>query len=168
VSHLHRTARGALLLLLTACGAASGESRSADTTVPRAPLPAMTAAALRAVGTTATLQEPVEVAVFAWRDLMPTSGANGGGLIVSAQVRGGVTTPATLKCEGMYLVHGDTVHAARPAEVRAGDGPGAVECIVRGAPAWPGQGTINVIVVVASSGGQRTLIRRETTIEEVH
>lgn len=132
-----------------------------------APLPPMTAAQLRAVPTEAAFAVPIEVSVFAWRDLMP-SDQPGTGLIVSAQVRGGVTPPAPLRCDGMYLVRGDSVVAAPPAEVRDGDGPGAVECLVRNGPNWPGGATIQVIVAVTGPTGTRALVRRETTIEEVH
>lgn len=126
----------------------------------------MTAAALRAVPMSAALDLPVQASVYAWRDFMPTVGDSAvvHDLMVSVQVRGGVVPPKALDCDGMYLVLADSVFAARPSEQRAGDGPGAVECLLRGAPEWPVGATVQVVISVGS-GAQRVLIRRETAID---
>lgn len=126
----------------------------------------MTAAELRAVELTAALDLPVQMSVYAWRDFMPIAGdtTRKHDLMISAQLRGGVVPPKALVCSGFYLVLADSVFAARPAEQRAGDGPGAVECLLRGGPEWPIGADIQVIISIGA-GAQRTLIRRETTID---
>jgi hypothetical protein len=160
-----------LAVLVAACQSDGGAEKSATpeqmSMKQAGPMTPMTAAQLRAVSTDAAFAAPIEISVFAWRDMMPSDREHGG-LIVSAQIRGGVTPPAPLRCDGMYLVHGDSVFAARPDEVRDGDGPGAVECLVRNGPGWPAQSTIQVVVSVTGPGGKTAMIRRETTIEEVH
>jgi hypothetical protein len=130
----------------------------------------MTASELRAVPTEAALDLPLQASVYAWRDFMPVrvsspaDSARAHDLRVSVQIRGGVVPPKTLACDGLYLVVGDSVFKAPPAEQRAGDGPGAVECILRGGPDWPVGATVQVVISV-SAAAQRTLIRRETTID---
>ncbi|HYW49320.1 MAG TPA: hypothetical protein VE861_01870 [Gemmatimonadaceae bacterium] len=157
--------RGVLVMLLGS--ALTGCSRSGTGDSPAAPLKAMSAAALRAVPVEASLDMPVQASLYAWRDLMPgpaDTARAGRDLMLSVQVRGGVVPPKGLACDAIYLVHGDSVHAARPDEQRAGDGPGAVECILRGGPAWPVGAPLQVIISV-SAGNQRALIRRETVID---
>ena len=143
-----------------------GCSRSGTGERVAAPLRTMTAQELRVVGMQVSMDLPLQASVYAWRDFLPgpASPANAHGLMVSMQIRGGVVPPKTLVCDGIYLVSGDSVFAAPPAEQRAGDGPGAVECILRGGPAWP-VGTPLQVIVGVSAGAQRTLIRRETTID---
>lgn len=130
------------------------------------PVPAMTASALRAVPLTAALDLPIQASVYAWRDFMPTVGdsARTHDLMLSVQVRGGVVPPKALECHAIYIVMADSVFAARPAEQRAGDGPGAVECMLRGGPEWP-VGTEIQVVISVGAGTQRALIRRETIID---
>lgn len=145
----------------------TGCSRSGSGDSPAEPLRVIGAATLRAAPIEASLDIPVQASVYAWRDMMPgPTGAarTGRDLMLSVQVRGGVVPPKVLACDAIYLVHGDSVHAARPDEQRAGDGPGAVECILRGAPAWPVGAPMQVIISV-SAGSQRALIRRETVID---
>ncbi len=149
-----------------------GCNRSASGDAPLAPLKALSAAELRVVPVSASLDLPLQASVYAWRDFMPTTAsATTAGtaspvhdLMVSVQVRGGVVLPKVLVCDGIYLQYADSVFRARPAEQRAGDGPGAIECILRGGPEWPVGAEINVIISVGS-GAQRALIRRETTID---
>ncbi len=143
-----------------------GCSRSGTGEKPTASLKAMTAQELRAVATDVSIDLPLQASVYAWRDFLPGPAATekAHGLMVSVQIRGGVVPPKVLACDGMYLVSGDSVFVAPPAEQRAGDGPGAVECILRGGPAWPIGASVQVIISV-SAGLQRTLIRRETTID---
>ncbi len=126
----------------------------------------MTAQKLRAVGTTASLDLPLQAAVYVWRASLPgdTRGKTVPLLMVSVQLRGGVVPPKALACDGIYLVFGETVFEAPPAEQHAGDGPGAVECILRGGPEWPVGALLQVIVSVRADA-QRTLIRREALIE---
>jgi hypothetical protein len=134
------------------------------------PLPAMTPAAIRAVPVTSALDLPVQASVYAWRDFMPGAArdtAQPHDLMLSVQVRGGVVPPKTLLCLGLYVLHVDSVYRAPPAEQRAGDGPGAVECLLRGGPAWPVGAEIQVVISVGA-GAQRTLIRRETTIDATY
>lgn len=155
-----QAARFICWLSLAACGSANGDAPSSP------PLQQLTAAFLRTVPTEAALDLPVQASVYAWRDMMPNVGdaARSSALMVSVQIRGGVVPPKVLACDGMYIVAGDSVFAARPAEQRAGDGPGAVECILRGGPVWPVGASLQVIISV-SAGAQRALIRRETTID---
>jgi hypothetical protein len=126
----------------------------------------MSASALRIVPTEASLDLPVQASVYAWRDFLPAPDApkRVHDLNVSVQIRGGVVPPKVLTCDGMYIVAGDSVFMARTADQRAGDGPGAVECLLRGGPEWPVGAALQVIIGV-SAGTQRTLIRRETTID---
>ncbi|MBC7840852.1 MAG: hypothetical protein H7099_00975, partial [Gemmatimonadaceae bacterium] len=121
------------LLSIVMCATSMGCSRSGTGEAVVRPLAAMTPATLRAVATEASLDMPVQASVYAWRDFMPTVGDSTQvrDLTVSVQVRGGVVPPKTLACDGMYLVSGDSVFTAPPAEQRPGDGPGAVECILR-------------------------------------
>ena len=157
----------ARLLLLAACWSQIGCSRSGTGETSATPLKAMTAATLRAIPTEAAIDIPVQAAVYAWRDFMPAAAATSARpheLMVSVQVRGGVVQPKVLACDGMYLVHADSVFQSAPADQRPGDGPGAVECILRGGPEWPVGDTVQVIIGV-SAGTQRALIRRETTID---
>jgi hypothetical protein len=152
--------------IAAACIVLACSGQSAKETTAAMPLRRMTAVELRAVPTDAALDMPVQAAVYAWRDFLPTTGdsTRARALAVSIQVRGGVVPPKVLVCDGIYLVSRDSVFRAPPAEQRAGDGPGAVECILRGGPAWAVGDTLSVIVSV-SAGAQRTLIRRETTID---
>jgi hypothetical protein len=152
--------------VLAACWTWVGCSRSGTGETSATPLKAMSVTALRAISTEASLDIPVQAAVYAWRDFMPSAGqpTRTHELMVSVQVRGGVVQPKALACDGMYLVHADSVFRSAPADQRAGDGPGAVECILRGGPAWPVGDTVQVIISV-SAGSQRALIRRETTID---
>ena len=154
------------LLSVVMCATSMGCSRSGTGEAVVRPLTTMTPAALRAVATDASLDLPVQASVYAWRDLIPSVGDSTQvrDLMVSVQVRGGVVPPKTLACDGLYLVSGDSVFSAPPAEQRPGDGPGAVECILRGGPAWPVGATVQVVISV-SAGAQRTFIRRETTID---
>lgn len=146
--------------VLLACSRQSGNETTA------VPLSQLTAVELRAVPTEAALDMPLQAAVYAWRDYLPTVGdtTRAHALSVSVQVRGGVVSPKVLVCDGIYLVARDSVFRAPPAEQRAGDGPGAVECILRGGPEWAVGDTLAVVVSV-SAGAQRTMIRRETTID---
>ena len=143
-----------------------GCSRSGTGDKVTAPLKTMNAQELRAVGTDVSIDLPLQASVYAWRDFMPGPAAatTTHALMVSVQIRGGVVPPKALACDGLYLVSGDSVFVAPPAEQHAGDGPGAVECILRGGPEWPIGAPIQVIIGV-SAGAQRTLIRRETTID---
>jgi hypothetical protein len=154
------------MLVLSTCWYGIGCSRSGTGEKAAFPLATMSAAALRAVPTEAALDIPLQAAVYAWRDFLPAAGAasRSHDLMVSVQVRGGVVPPKALACDGMYVVAGDSVFRAAPADQRAGDGPGAVECILRGGPEWPIGETVQVVISI-SSGAQRTLIRRETTID---
>lgn len=131
-----------------------------------APLRTMTASQLRVVPVTASIDLALQASVYAWRDFMPaiTDSTKVPELSVSVQVRGGVVPPKALSCDAIYLLMADSVYSARPAEQRAGDGPGAVECLLRGGPAWDVGATVQVIISV-SSGSQQALIRRETTID---
>jgi hypothetical protein len=149
-----------------ACSAGAGETKSAARGAAVEPLPVMTAAALRAVPVHVSVEVPVQASVYAWRDFLPIADAPTGrqDLRVSVQVRGGVVSPKTLSCAGAYLVHGDSVFASPQTEQRSGDGPGAVECLIRGGPAWPVNGEIHVILRVLA-GDRALLIRRETTID---
>lgn len=151
----------AMLLVLPSCGG-SGSTESE----PSGPVPTMTTTALRAVPMLASLDLPVQASVYAWRDFMPAIADSSGvrGLMLSVQVRGGVVPPKALECHAIYLVLADSVYATRPAEQRAGDGPGAVECLLRGGPEWPVGAEIQVIISVGA-GAQRALIRRETIID---
>jgi hypothetical protein len=162
LSALRRLAVVVLLLVLVLEGCGPGGERPPAVV----PLPVMSAASLRAVPVTASLDLPVQASVYAWRDFMPavTDSARPHDLRVSVQVRGGVVPPKTLGCAGIYLVHGDSVVASPPAEQRPGDGPGAVECLLRGGPEWPVGAELHVIISV-TAGAQRALIRRETTID---
>ncbi len=126
----------------------------------------MTAAELRAVPLTALLDLPLQASVYAWRDFMPVidDSTRVPDLNVSVQIRGGVVPPKSLLCDAIYVLMADSLFAARPAEQRAGDGPGAVECLLRRGPGWPVGSEIQVIIGVGS-GAQHTFIRRETTID---
>lgn len=126
----------------------------------------MTAVALRAIPMTTAIDLPVQASVYAWRDFLPTVGDSGRvhDLMISVQVRGGVVPPKALECDAIYVVLADSVFAARPSEQRPGDGPGAIECLMRGGPEWPVGAAIHVIISVGV-GSQRSLIRRETTID---
>jgi hypothetical protein len=143
-----------------------GCSTSGEQPAAAAPLPVLSAASLRAVPVTAALDLPVQASVYAWRDFMPVvpDSVRAHDLRVSVQVRGGVVPPKALGCAGIYLVHGDSVVASSLTEQRPGDGPGAVECLLRGGPEWPVGAALHVIISV-SAGAQRALIRRETTID---
>ena len=154
------------VLVIATCWLGSGCSRSGTGETVVAPLKQMTAAELRAVPTEAALDIAVQAAVYAWRDFMPVTGepARAHDLSVSVQVRGGVVPPKVLSCDGVYLVSGDSVFRAPPSDQRAGDGPGAVECILRGGPEWPVGDTVAVIISI-SGGTQKTMIRRQTTID---
>ena len=154
------------LLLIASCRYGSGCSRSGTGEAAAPPLKQMTAAELRAVPTEAALDIAVQAAVYAWRDFMPVTGepTRAHDLSVSVQVRGGVVPPKVLSCDGVYLVSGDSVFRAPPSDQRAGDGPGAVECILRGGPEWPVGDTVAVIISI-SGGTQKTMIRRQTTID---
>ena len=154
------------LLLIAMCWVSEGCSRSGTGETAVTPLKVMSASELRAVPTEASLDIPLQAAVYAWRDFLPSADApqRTHDLALSVQVRGGVVPPKVLACDGIYLVSGDSVFRAPPAEQRAGDGPGAVECILRGGPQWGVGDTLQVIISI-SAGGQRTLIRRETTID---
>ncbi len=154
------------LLVFAVCWTWIGCSRSGTGETSATPLKAMSVAALRAIPTEAALDMPVQAAVYAWRDFLPTTGgaARTHELMVSVQVRGGVVQPKVLACDGMYLVHADSVFRSTPADQRAGDGPGAIECILRGGPEWPVGDTVQVIISV-TSGSQHALIRREATID---
>ncbi len=160
-----RSTAGRVWVLLAAV-AVIGCNRSAGSEPVLPQLRVMTAAELRAVPLTAALDLPVQMSVYAWRDFMPTAGdtTRKHDLMLSAQLRGGVVPPKALSCTGIYLVLADSVYAARPAEQRAGDGPGAVECLLRGGPEWPVGADIHVIISIGA-GAQRALIRRETTID---
>jgi hypothetical protein len=159
-------ARGGCRWVVVAGAVLAGCGGRTDAPPAAPPLRVMSAAALRAVPMTASLDLPVQASVYAWRDFMPTIGdsARVHDLMVSVQVRGGVVPPKVLDCDGIHVVMADSVFAARPAEQRAGDGPGAVECLLRGGPEWHVGAAIQVVISVGS-GAQRTLIRRETTID---
>ena len=131
-----------------------------------APLARMSAAELRAVPVSASLDLPLQASVYAWRDFMPIAGtpSNARGLTVSVQLRGGVVPPRVLACAGIHVASGDSVFMLQRVEQRAGDGPGAIECVMRGGPAWPVGSALQVITSVRA-GVQRTFIRRETTID---
>ena len=154
------------VLVQSMCWSGIGCSRSGTGEKAAVPLAIMSATALRAVSTEASLDIPLQASVYAWRDFLPTTGAAARphDLMVSVQVRGGVVPPKSLACDGMYVVAGDSVFRAAPAEQRSGDGPGAVECILRGGPEWPIGETVQIVISI-SAGAQRTLIRRETTID---
>lgn len=154
------------LLSIVMCATSMGCTRSGTGETVARPIVPMTAAALRAIPIEASLDLPVQASVYAWRDFTPSVGdsVTMHDLMVSVQVRGGVVPPKTLACDGIYLVSGDSVFAARPADQRPGDGPGAVECILRGGPAWPVGAAVQVVISV-SAGAQRTFIRRETVID---
>jgi hypothetical protein len=156
----------ACALMGAACSAGAGETKTATTARVAGPLPAMTAAALRAVPVDVTVELPLQASVYAWRDFLPMADAPTGrqDLRVSVQVRGGVVAPKTLSCAGAYLVYGDSVFTSTQTEQRAGDGPGAVECLIRGAPQWPVNASVQVILRVLA-GDRPVLIRRETTID---
>ncbi len=126
----------------------------------------MSAPALRAVSFTAALDLPVQASVYAWRDFTPVAGDSSSvhPLMISVQLRGGVVPPKALECDAFYVVLADSVFSARPAAQRSGDGPGAIECLLRGGPEWEVGSEILVIIGVGA-GAQRTLIRRETTID---
>ncbi len=148
------------MALLTGCG------DTGKVPEPLAAPRAMTAVALRAVSVTAALDLPVQASVYAWRDFMPGLGDSSVAhpLMISVQVRGGVVPPKALECDAIYVVLADSVFSARPAEQRPGDGPGAIECLMRGGPEWAVGSEIQVIIGVGA-GAQRTLIRRETSID---
>jgi hypothetical protein len=157
-------------LVLVVCATCMACTRSGTGETATVPLKSLSAAELRAVPTEAALDLPLQASVYAWRDFMPTLVASPADSVrahdlrVSVQVRGGIVPPKTLACDGIYLVSGDSVFKSPPAEQRAGDGPGAVECILRGGPEWPIGATVLVVISV-SAGAQRTYIRRETTID---
>jgi hypothetical protein len=159
----------ALLVVSAACSSGETESpavgsRVARRTVP--PLPTMSAAALRAIPLTVAVDLPLQASVYAWRDFLPAADAPTGrqDLRVSVQVRGGVVAPKTLACAGAYLLHKDSVYVSAATEQRAGDGPGAVECLLRGGPQWPVNASMDVILRV-QAGDSTVLIRRETVID---
>lgn len=154
------------LRVLALCALSMACSRSGTGETVTVPLKTMTAAELRLVSTEAALDLPLQASVYAWRDYLPTADDTNRAhdLNVSVQVRGGIVPPKTLKCDGMYLVSGDSVFKTSPVEQRAGDGPGAVECILRGGPEWPIGATLEVVISV-SAGAQRAFIRRETTVD---
>lgn len=161
-----RRTRLVRLVSFALCASAAGCTRSGTGEKSAAPLEPMTAAELRAIPTDVALDLPLQASVYAWRDFLPSPGGAGQAhdLMVSVQVRGGVVPPKTLTCDGMYLASGDSVFRAPPSEQRAGDGPGAVECILRGGPEWPVGATVQVVIRV-SAGAQHAFIRRETTID---
>ncbi len=143
-----------------------GCSEKGTATKVAVPPRAMTGVELRAVAVAASLDLPLQASVYAWRDFMPSLGdsTDAHPLMISVQVRGGVVLPKVLECDAIYVVLADSVFSARPAVQRAGDGPGAIECLMRGGPEWAVGSGIHVIVGVGA-GAQRTLIRRETIID---
>ena len=159
-SSLAQKGFAALAVLCVGCGG------SRDVAPPAVPLPVVTAPALRVISATASLDMPLQASAYAWRDLAPDVGTTrvSHDLRVSVQLRGGVVPPKVLLCDGMYLVFRDSVFVAARVEQRPGDGPGAIECLLRGGPAWPIDSTVHIIVR-ARSGEQRVLIRRETPID---
>jgi hypothetical protein len=156
-----------VLAVAVTVGCTARGDTEAKAAAPVVALPPKSAGELRAVPTVVALDLPLQASVYAWRDFSPVidSATATRDLRVSVQLRGGAVAPRAIACGGMYLVVGDSVFTSSTAEQRAGDGPGAIECVIRGAPSWPVGATVQVIARVFV-GESSALIRRETTIDE--